>query len=174
MAKKAVVIVAVVLVVVVVAAAAFFMLSNNSDDNSKKNTYWYYIDYGDYETSTVANGWISGEGNNAYEGICSALDGLGITFDIPDSGLMEGFIIEINGVEPDWSATGDSWSQFVWTGGTDSSISDGWEEMGTGITGVTTSQNIFYFGVTEFDSVTYEPTLDPNTTTGWQDGGPFA
>ncbi|MCL2032693.1 MAG: hypothetical protein FWH45_00245 [Methanomassiliicoccaceae archaeon] len=172
-------IVVAIVAVVVVCAAAIYFLNKDSDDKDGDNgsevtTYWLYVDYGANETTTVTNGWMSGEGSNAYEGVCAALEGKGIPYNITSGGGMDGLIVEINGVEPDWNATGESWSQFIWTGDTDSTISDGWEAMGTGITGVTTSQNIFYFGVTTFDPDTYEPDLDPNAKSGWKNGGPFA
>jgi len=178
MASKTLLIIAVVIVAAAVCVAgAFIVLSKNDDnkkddnknDDKKETTYSFYIDYGSYETATVANGWFSAEGSSAYDGFCNAMDAKGITYEVSTTG----FINEINGVEPifDFEAPiSYSWSQFAWKG----NASGDWEEMSTGITEASSSQIIFYFGIAGWETEGFTTDFVPNKAVVTQEGGPFA
>ncbi|MDR1954726.1 MAG: hypothetical protein LBP82_02085 [Candidatus Methanoplasma sp.] len=172
------------IVVVAVAAVAIYHVFNNGnsdvDDGGSVDdgtTYWFYLDYSIYETSTIKNGWISGKGGNALEGLFTALKDKEIPYEIPTSGGAAGFITSINEVDPIWDMTAPaaySWSQFIWAEDSFDVSLSGWEEMDVSIAGVTTSQNIFYLGVAQWDTSSFTCLFDPNTLTGWQTGGPSA
>ncbi|MDR0309638.1 MAG: hypothetical protein LBH88_02630, partial [Candidatus Methanoplasma sp.] len=72
MAGKNLVFLVVGLVVVAVVAVCVWQFVLNDDKDDGTTTYWFYIDYGVYETSETENEWISGEGKSAYDGLCAA------------------------------------------------------------------------------------------------------
>jgi|GEM_PF-1493113 len=174
MVKKTVLIIAAVAVVVVVCAAAVFIVlskDNNKDNNDadEENTYWFFIDYGSYETVVVANGWFSAKGSDALDGFRNAMDANGISYDVSTTG----FINEINGVEPIFDMTAPvsySWSQFAWKG----NASGDWEEMNTGINEASSTQIIFYFGIAAWETVNFTTDFEPDKSVVTQEGGPFA
>ena len=162
--KLLIAIVAVVIIVIICIAAGIIVLNK---DNKKEDTYWYYIDYGAYETSTATNGWISAESGNALDGLNQALSDAGVinTNDISSNG----WINTINGVTPD-SNNGESWYTWAWSGST-------WTELTDTLGNV--DGTLFYIGVTGYTvgpAPDYVTTIeiDPNVTTGWQGEGPFA
>ena len=175
MAKKLLLVIVAVVVVAVVCAAVFVVLSDNSKN---KTTYWFYIDYGEDAPATVTNEWISASGGNSYDALCAALDKKGYEYDIPFNKTYEsGTINGINGVAPEWDATAAksySWSLFAWTGDTYDSTLSGWEETVYGIGHPSLTETTYYIAVVEWDTETFTTTFNPNTTTGWKTGGPFA
>jgi len=168
MANNAVLFLVVGLLVGVAAGAAvgYFMWNSSDDDET---TYWYYIDYADYATSTVKNGWISAESDTVVHGLFKALDANKIEYAISESG----WITSINGVEPTWDATSsESWGSWIWT--VDKyTPQTAWEKC-NGLD--VTIGNTFYIVVTSYNPTTYEMLdgQDPDSKSAWKNGGPFA
>jgi len=169
--KTLLIVVCVIVVVLIIAVAGYFLLMKNGDgddnDNEAEAKYWFYLDYGDYEGDNAQNGWISAvDGSTPLNGLFNALNAEGIAYDISSAG----WIVSICGIEPDWTATMESWYSWGWA--SDST----WEELSDTLGNVTESW--FYIGVTAFDEdddgYNTIPALDPNSETEWQNGGPFS
>jgi len=166
--KYIITIVAVVIVVIVICAAGVVLLKKDNNSNSGSNDgsgsteakYWYYLDYGDNQSSTAQNGWVSADSGD------TPADGLSEVTDCSIN-TAYGTIESINGVAPDWATTNESWGIWVWNSPTTQ-----WQDSPVMLGNST--DTVFYIGVTAFDSTTYEPMLDPNALTDWTSGGPFA
>jgi len=182
MAKKMLLVIVAVVIVAVVCVALFVVLSgdkdNKDDTNVDETTYWFYINYGAGAPATVSNEWISASGGNSYEALCKALDAKGYAYDIQFNQSFEsGTINGINGVAPEWDATAAisyGWSLFAWTGDTYDSTLAGWEETLYGIGHPSLTETTYYIAVVGWNTTTFTTTFNPNTTTGWKTGGPFA
>jgi len=168
--KLLLIVVAVVAVVIICIAAGFIVLSSDDDsDEAEENTYWFYIGYGHYASSTIQNGWISAEGDNALDGLYNALDENDI-----DYYINNGWITSINNVEPVWDDnSAEGWGNWMWTADGFDDSAEGWEWMQTAISETTTGK-AYYIFVIEYDTETYDPQYDPHTVSGWKNGGPFA
>jgi hypothetical protein len=154
--------------IIVGVAVGYAAFNNNSDNEETETTYWYYIDYGDYATSSTENGWISAESDTVLNGLFEALHDNGIDYAISDTG----WITSINGIAPVWDANhSDSWASWVWTANSDNTSLEGWAST-TGLD--VTLGTTFYLAATTFDPDTYQVIMNPNDESGWQDGGPFA
>lgn len=70
---------AAIIVSVIVGGFIWYAVGTHNSDNShyNKNTYYYYIDYGPYETSTTQNGWIYAQAYYPDSGLLAALNGKG-------------------------------------------------------------------------------------------------
>lgn len=146
---------------------------------AKGTQFYYYIDYGQYETNSIHSGWISAVANNAVQGLFRALQQNGIPHDIVLTGFNTATIKSVNNINPSLDSTATvayNWSLFVWTYSFNSYSSAGWQNIDT-VSGVMLCGDTFYLGVTPWDnsnSTEHVCLLDPNTTTGWSDGGPFS
>jgi hypothetical protein len=148
-------------------AAIGYLMWNGSGNNdaAQETTYWYYIDYGNYESSDAQNGWISAKSDNVVNGLIKAL---GETKNVIDN--ESGFITSINGVEPIWTETGENWGSWLWTSNSNNISFGKWAEG----PGLDITQGIFfYIGVASWDPVTYALVTDPNAESAWKTGGPF-
>ena len=170
MVKKTVLIVAVVAVVAVVCAATVFIVlskDNNKDNNNEvgeEQKYWFFIDFRETDKQNM---WISSpDGDNPLKGFLKALEINSSKFSHAPDIENDGWINSIDGVEPDFPGTGESW--YTWTWNEEDKT---WNEMWT-LLGDSTA-TIFYMSVTSFDS-DWSAVLKPGEQTGWQNKGPFA
>ena len=163
--------VAVLIIGLLIGTIAGYVIGFNIGDGNghKKNDttqYWFYIDYGAYETSEIHNGWISAQivGYNPLYALQSVI---GATVD-SDMALES-----INGIAPGLNSDGESWVVWTWMPHSNAFGIGTWNMADDKIAYSTTGE-VFYLGVTDVDPVTNHPSMDPNAQSGWQKEGPFA
>jgi len=147
----------------------YAVFHSSNDNNSTEETYWYYIDYGTYQSSTATDGWISAQSGNAFDGLNQALANNGMT----DNSISNtGWITKINGVAPD-SSQPESWYTWVFTGTTGNSVVGTWIDP-SAVLGQSVG-TVFYIGLSTFSADWITTYMDPNKPpTNWASGGPFA
>jgi len=131
-----------------------WMQNKNAEEKNHLNYYGFYVDYGNYQTTELQNGWISGE--VPYS---KPLDALKSMADIVVS--SNGELVSINGVEPDADHLGETW--IIWLLPGYGFPPPKWIESGTTLNDLS-MMYIFYLGVASRDPVTNTPSIDPNST----------
>lgn len=124
------------------------------NDNTR---YWFYLDYGSYETSELQSGWVEGEA--PYRQPLRALDSVADMTVGP-----EGELLSVNGITPDTDLTGERW--VVWLAPFPTPDGLKWIAAGTDLESLL-GLYTFYIGITDFHSVTKAPINDPNTMSIW-------
>jgi hypothetical protein len=146
------------------AAAGYLIWDDDADDYE---TYWYYFDFGDEADETNVNQWVKVEAADVVSGLQKAADSVYTDNDIEDTG----WINSLNGVSNDFSIS-LSWANWFLNQATGYNGHGLW--YGTPGMNVTAG-NVFYIGFYEYDSLTFEPIVDPNyDMSDWRDEGPFA
>jgi len=163
--KNAVIAVAFLIVGILIGATAGYVAYSNSN-NYGPTIFWFYIDYGPYETSDLQNGWIPAQISGYYP-----LGALQKVTDTTVDSDME--LVSINGVAPKWDTTGGSWVIWVWSPTSNAYGKGAWNQAESNLK-LSTAGMVFYLGFTYIDLVTNAPSMDPNSMSGWQKEGPFA
>ncbi len=136
-------------------------------DDGANDSYSIYLDYGDKADATHVNGWYTANGSDYSVAMKAAMDKAGLKIELDSYG---GFA-DINGIVGDGSTT--SWITWQWTANKFDSNLWGWNSTsGPG----TEVSNVIYVGFTEytFSESTMKYEMNPNATTAWKTGGPFA
>jgi len=121
--------------------------------------YWFYVDYGDHETSELQNGWLLGKA-----GVFQPRLALQKVAEIIVN--SNGELISVNGVGINPNSD-EVWMIWLFPNHVPD-LHSIWIKAGT-IMDALNAENVFYIGLTHIDPVTHAPLLEPE----WHDGGPF-